>query len=137
MRAKKSFTLTELLVLIVIIGILVALALPNYLAIKEKSLNREAKASLALIRAAEKIYRLEQGFYYPYLATATVAADINSFLKLSLPKTVNVNWTIGLNSTAAPEYGTATRSGAGGRVWRIDFPVETDPTCSPAGPNCP
>jgi len=120
----------------VIIGILVALALPNYNAIKEKSLNREAKANLALIRAAEKIYRMEQGFYYPHLATTSVISDINSDLKLSLPVTP-VSWTVNLNSTAAPEFAEISRTGVGadGRVWKIEFQNE-DSTCS-GGTACP
>jgi len=138
MLKKKGFTLTEILVVVVIVGILAALAWPNYLDIKEKTLNREAKASLALIRAAEKIYRMEQRFYYPYLATTSVVADINSFLKLSLPTSASVNWSISLNSTAAPEFGRATRVGADGRVWRINFSGDTNPGCTGGSPasNC-
>ena len=64
-----SFTLIEMLVVLVIIATLAALAWPNYMAIKEKTLNREAKATLALIRAAEKVYKMEEGFYYPSPAT--------------------------------------------------------------------
>ena len=137
MRGKKSFTLIEILVVVVIIATLAALAWPNYLSIKEKTLNREAKASLALIRAAEKIYRLEQGFYYPYLASTSNVSDVNSFLKLSLPDSASVSWSISLNSTAAPEFGTATRNGVGvdGRVWRHEFQNE-DSTCS-GGSYCP
>ncbi len=136
MWVKKSFTLAELLAVIVIIAILAALALPNYNAIKEKSLNREAKASLALIRAAEKIYKMEQGFYYPHLASTGIVSNINSDLKLSLPATA-VSWSVNLDSTAAPEFAQATRTGTGadGRVWKIEFQNE-DSTCS-GGTACP
>ena len=134
MFRKTGYTLVEILVVIVIVGTLAALAWPNYARIKEKSLNQEAKASLALIRAAEKIYRMEQGFYYPYHTTESVASNINSFLKLSLPESANVNWSISLNGNNPPtEHGNATRSGTGAsdsRVWAIDFPGDTDPTCS-------
>lgn len=119
-----------------IIATLAALAWPNYMAIKEKTLNREAKASLALIRAAEKIYRLEQGFYYPYLTTTSVASDINSYLKLSLPESASVSWAVSLSSPDLNTgVATSTRVPAG-RVWSHDFANE-DPTCSPSGPNCP
>jgi len=137
MLAKKGFTLAELLVVIVIVGILAALALPNYGAIKEKSLDREAKASLALIQAAEKIYRMEQGFYYPYPSgPVSVVSDINSYLKLSLPTAANRLWSHSINSTAT-EHATSTRIGAGadGRQWTINLPGETDP-CT-GGSACP
>ncbi|MDP2830668.1 MAG: type II secretion system protein [Candidatus Omnitrophota bacterium] len=130
MLKKKGFTLVEMFVVVAIVGILAALAGPNYLRIKEKSLNREAKASLALIRAAEKIYRMEQGFYYPFMSTTSVVSNINSFLKLNLP-TASVNWSISLTSTGPPnEFSRATRVGVDGRIWRINFPGDTDPTCS-------
>jgi len=139
MYQRKGYTLIEILVVLVIIGTLAALAWPNYMAIKEKTLNREAKANLALIRAAEKIYRMEQGFYYPRLDTTDVISDINSFLKLSLPESASVSWSISIDSTGAPETAEAQRvggSGADGRIWSISFPGETEPSCS-GGSYCP
>ncbi len=124
---------------VLIIGILAALTFPNYTAIKEKSLNREAKASLALIRAAEKIYRLEEGSYYPLPAgIENVASVINSYLKLSLPEAVIPAplWTISVNSNPV-ESASALRTGVGadGRTWQINFSGDTDPSCS-GGTSC-
>ena len=83
MRAKKSFTLAEVLVVLIIVAILAALALPNFGAVKEKSLDREAKASLALIQAAEKIYKMETAVYYSSSGanTADRHTNINTYLK--------------------------------------------------------
>jgi type II secretory pathway pseudopilin PulG len=109
------------------------------MAIKEKTLNREAKANLALIRAAEKIYRMEQGFYYPQTGEETTISVINSFLKLSLPDSASVSWDITVRGDAAGENAEALRSGgsgADGRIWSIDFPGETEPSCS-GGSYCP
>lgn len=106
-------------------------------------MNREAKATLALIRAAEKIYRLEQGYYYPYpyLVPPTVdnAADINSYLKLSLPESASVTWAVSIDGSEGTEFSRATRSGPGadGRYWQINFRDDNEPACSPPGPNCP
>jgi prepilin-type N-terminal cleavage/methylation domain-containing protein len=136
MRKIKGFNLVELLVVLVIIGTLAALAWPNYLAIKEKALNREIKASLALIRAAEKIYKIEQGYYYPYSTATSTVSDINSYLKLSLPESSGVNWAISLNSSGSPEFAQATRTASDGRVWKIEFPGEVEPACSGGGSNC-
>jgi len=140
MSNKKGYTLIEILVVLVIIGTLAALAWPNYMAIKEKTLNREARANLALIRAAEKIYRMEQGYYYPHAAATSVVSDINSFLKLSLPESATVSWSIEVDSTGAPEFAEATRTGTGadGRVWKINFPGDVEPVCTEGtGDNCP
>lgn len=139
MLMKKGFTLIEILVVLVIIAILAALALPNNQKNKENVLNREAKAILALIRAAEKIYRLEQGFYYPRpAATTNVISDINNFLKLSLPESATVSWAISVNSNPSSELATATRTGVGadGRIWNISFSGDADPACS-GGTGCP
>jgi len=138
MLTKKAYTLIEILVVLVIIGTLAALAWPNYMAIKEKTLNREAKASLALIRAAEKIYRMEQGYYYPYSTTSSVISNINRDLKLSLPESASASWSISLDGTGAGSA-EATRVGGGGadgRIWKVDFPGDVDPSCS-GGSACP
>ena len=137
MRLRKSFTMIEMLVVIVIVGIVVALALPNFGALKEKSLNREAKTSLALIQAAEKIYKIEQGFYYPYHTATSNTLNINRDLKLSLSQSASPLWSISINSSAVPEYATATRTNVNpdGRIWKLEFRNE-DPTCS-GGTYCP
>lgn len=137
MQNKKSFTLIEILIVIIIIGILAGLALPGFNVTKERTLDKEAKASLLLIQAAEKIYKMEQGAWYPPGATTIVISDINANLKVSLPAN-QVNWTYGLDNTVvASEKGTATRVSAGGRTWTILFPSGSSdiPTC--AGTGCP
>jgi type IV pilus assembly protein PilE len=139
MLKLKGYTLIEILVVLLIIATLAALAWPNYTKIKEKSMNREAKASLALIRAAEKVYRLEQGFYYPYKATTSVVANINSDLKLSLPDSLGANWTVLINSpTESTGNAQDTRSGTTGRIWTHDF-MNEEPTCANTltDKNCP
>ena len=138
MLKRKGYTLTEILVVLVIIVTLAALAWPNYMRIKESALNREAKASLALIRAAEKIYRLEQGFYYPRPAgTTDVVSDINNYLKLSLPESASPPslplWKIIINSTTSgSEVANVTRNpnGGDGRIWVINLSDNLEPNCS-------
>jgi general secretion pathway protein G len=50
---RPAFTLLEFLVVIIIIGILAALALPNFGKAKEHALGKEAIANLKLMAAAE------------------------------------------------------------------------------------
>ena len=122
MLENKSFTLIEILVVIVIIGILASLALPNYNAIKEKALDKEAKATLALIQAAEKIYKMEVSLYYPS-PTGTISniTNINNYLRLSLPAVgASSIWNLSVNSII-PGQARATRNKVGGRNWSMLF----------------
>ena len=129
MQSKKGFNLTELIVVVVVIAILAALALPNFGAFKEKSLDKEAKASLALIQAAEKIYKMETNDYFPNDGSSESDIDtINTYLKLSLP-TSNANWSYSVNANGGTGgYTTATHAG---RTWSLPFSSDTY-NCSPA-----
>lgn len=59
----KAYTLTEILVVLVIIGILVLLALPNLLPLITKAKSTEAKLQLEHIQTLEKNYFYEHSKY--------------------------------------------------------------------------
>jgi len=59
----KGFTLLELLVVMVIIGLLVGYVAPKYFAQLGKSEVKAAKAQLDAIATALDIYRLDLGYY--------------------------------------------------------------------------
>ncbi|MFC1623873.1 type IV pilin protein [Candidatus Omnitrophota bacterium] len=60
---KRGFTLTEVLIVVVIIGVLATLALPMLVKTIEKAKVGEATSNLNLIRTGQKIYFLEHGFF--------------------------------------------------------------------------
>jgi len=63
MKNKKGFTLIELMVVVIIIGILATIAIPSFNKSMENAREREARTTLELIYNAEKIYRLDKKTY--------------------------------------------------------------------------
>ena len=63
LRKVKAFTLTEILVVLCIVGILVFLILPNFLPLITKSKTVEAKTQLAHVQLLEQSYFYEHSKY--------------------------------------------------------------------------
>jgi len=69
---KTGFTLTEILIVVVIVGVLATLALPMLVKTIEKAKVGEAVSNLNLIRTGQKIYRLEYPVYSPDIASLNI-----------------------------------------------------------------
>lgn len=124
MKNKPGFTLTEVMIVLVIMGILVGLSVPNYF--KTVEMNRaegEAKPNLYTIHRAERIYQLYNNEYWPpnpggSKDTDADLAEINTSLNIDLyPNHYRLVITTTTSGTPAKATGftaTAFRDNAGG-----------------------
>ena len=61
--SKKGITLIELLIVIVIVGVLAAIAIPSYTGYMVRARRADAKTALEQFRAAQEMRRAERGGY--------------------------------------------------------------------------
>ena len=126
--------------MLVIIGILATLGLPQFSRTKERAIGKEAIANLKLIAAAEKIYRMEANAYYPIPAgtRSNIAGDcstdgaINGCLRLSLPSGATRNWDYAVSSLTNVSTATRFSGSYSGCTWTIGFTAD-----EPTNVSCP
>jgi type IV pilus assembly protein PilA len=77
MKNKKGFTLIELLIVVVIIGILAAIAIPKFSNTKEKAYVAAMKSDLRNLATAEEGYFADNNVYTTSLAAANFTPSVN------------------------------------------------------------
>ncbi|MBI4981853.1 MAG: prepilin-type N-terminal cleavage/methylation domain-containing protein [Candidatus Omnitrophica bacterium] len=107
---KKGFTLIELLIVIIVIGILATVAVPQYLKATERAKIAKAKTALGLIANAEKMYRGEKDIYTTALTNATLT-NLEPYIEMT-QIIADPDWDYSTNAgTASAFTATATRVG--------------------------
>ncbi len=62
-KKNKGFTLIEIMVVVVILGVLAALVIPNIMSRPDQAKGTTAQADIKAISSALELYRLDNGFY--------------------------------------------------------------------------
>jgi general secretion pathway protein G len=89
MRKQKGFTLIELLIVVAIIGIIAAIAIPNLLNAIDRGKQKRTMADMRSIGTAIESYAVDNNFYPKGMSNAG-AATITGFVSPIYIKTVPV-----------------------------------------------
>ena len=109
-NTEQGFTLIELLVVIIIIGILLAIAVPSYLGFRGRAADSSAKANVRAALPAVEAFYADNGTYEGMTVEALQAIDQN------------------VNLDGAPVVAAATYcidSTVSGSTWKISGPGVT------------
>ena len=108
---RQGFTLIELLIVVVIIGILAAIAIPKFANTKEKAYLASMKSDLRNLATAQESYFADNQTY----TTSTIAVNFSpsSGVTVTIPDAAGTKWTA-----------TATHS-ATTKVCKIGFGADT------------
>jgi prepilin-type N-terminal cleavage/methylation domain-containing protein len=108
MKRRFGFTLLEMMIVVVVIGVLASIALPRYVRVVEKGRSAEARHILGLIRDSELAYYLDMDRY-----TNTLTQ-----LGVQVPTACNASYYFSYSVAGAPGSFTATATrctGANGK----------------------
>lgn len=113
---EKGFTLIELLVVIIIIGILGAIAIPNFLNQDVKAKQSEAKQNINIINKTQNSFRAENNTF----ATSFDALAIGTVTGSTTGNTTNYSYTLSgatdSSTVIASPLDTALKGYSGGAV---------------------
>jgi prepilin-type N-terminal cleavage/methylation domain-containing protein len=111
-KGEKAFTIIELLIVVIIIGVLATIAIPQFSKAVEKSKVGKAKSNLAVVAKAEAMAYAENGAYTApgSLTTANIANLTAQISEVGPFLTGDADWTYTINAVGTSSFNAvATR----------------------------
>ena len=123
---KKGFTLVELAMVVVILGIIAGFSIPNYQKSVARAYLRDARNNLIIIREANQVNRAQQGAFWPTSNNQDLVA-INSNLRVN----ILANGVVYIcNGTTGITFSCTAQRGADFTLTITEVPIFIPPSCT-------
>lgn len=119
MTMRRGFTLIELMIVVVIIGVLAAIAIPKFASTKERAHVTAMKSDLRNLATVQEMYLSDFGSYTPVIASNLAGAVATPDPATGFIPSSNVTVRGALVAGGAGWNATATHVSAPGRVCEI------------------
>ena len=109
-KIQKGFTLIELMIVVAIIGLLAALAIPNFIRFQARSKQSEVKANLKGLFTAEKAYYQEKDTYSSCIKKIGFSPERGNRYRYTVNTTVRGDETCNTPETRATAAGATANT---------------------------
>jgi type IV pilus assembly protein PilA len=103
-RPERGFTLIELLIVMIIVGILAAIAVPVFLSQRKKAVDSSMKTDLRTVAVAMDTYFADNNSYPAAITTSGTTATIATGLTVKLSEGNTVSATVPARTGATDTY---------------------------------
>lgn len=115
LRKEKGFTLIELMIVVAIIGILAAIAIPQFSAYRAKAFNSAAQSDLRNAMTAEEAYYATNQAY----GVVALAASSNGASEATVGVSVSKNVALNISLNGTTDYTGTSAHSSGNHTYTV------------------